>query len=250
MQNLTAGAHWRDPHSLPKPPVIANCCESLQGFRVAYSMDLSYRRVDPEVRSNTAAALDTFRRLGCSVCEVDLGWTADIDTVCVHWFNLMWSGQTLVDLQERAPEYLSEGLRQAARDAQRSSPADLARVYEKIEQMNRSFGKIMSEHDLFLCPTMCIPAVRYDQDVIGGGLLIDGEEVDPEFGYSTTHQFNMLGFCPVISVPSGFSAMGVPTGLQIVGRPFDDATVLKAALAFEAVRGRWYESPEKRPMSL
>ena len=247
MQNLTAGAHWRDPHSLPKPPVIANGSASLRGLRVAYSFDLSYRRVDPEVRSNTAAALDIFRGLGCSVHEVDLGWTADIDTVCVHWFNLMWCGRTLVDLLEKSPEYLPVGLRQAAEDARHSTPADLARVYEKIEQMNRSFGKVMSEHDLFLCPTMSVPAVRADQDVIGGGLLIDGEEVDPEFGYSTTHQFNMLGFCPVVSVPSGLSARGVPTGLQIVGRPFDDAKVLNAALAFEAARGRWYELPETRP---
>ena len=41
--------------------------------------------------------------------------------------------------------------------------------------------------------------------------------------------------------------MGVPTGVQIVGEPFDDATVLKAALAFEAARGPWYLTPETRP---
>ena len=82
-------------------------------------MDLSYRRVDPEVRSNTAAALDIFRNLGCQVREVDLGWSSDIDTVCVHWFNIMWSGRTLVDLLERSPGAFAEGLKPAARDAQR-----------------------------------------------------------------------------------------------------------------------------------
>jgi Asp-tRNA(Asn)/Glu-tRNA(Gln) amidotransferase A subunit family amidase len=62
--------------------------------------------------------------------------------------------------------------------------------------------------------------------------------VDPEFGYSTTHQFNILGNCPVMSLPSGFAATGVPTGIQIVGRTFDNASVHRAAPAYERARGR------------
>jgi len=53
--------------------------------------------------------------------------------------------------------------------------------------------------------------------------------VDPEFGYSTTHQSNILSDCPVLSVPSGFADNGVPTGIQIVGRPFDDVTSIAQA---------------------
>jgi Asp-tRNA(Asn)/Glu-tRNA(Gln) amidotransferase A subunit family amidase len=105
----------------------------------------------------------------------------------------------------------------------------------------------MSAHDIFICPTMAVPAVGVDQDAMKGGLIIDGEEVDAEFGYSMTHQFNMLGYCPVVSVASGLSKTGVPTGIQIAGRPFDDATVLKAALAFEGARGPWYGSSRLRP---
>jgi Asp-tRNA(Asn)/Glu-tRNA(Gln) amidotransferase A subunit family amidase len=247
MQSITAGQHWRDPHSLPKPVAIAAVTDSVKGLKVAYSLNLSYRRVDPDVRHNTLAAADLFRFLGCQVDEVDLGWTSHIDRICVHWFNMMWSGRTLVDLLERHPDLLPDFLKPAARDAQASKPCDLALVYEMIHKMNRSFGRVMADHDLFLCPTMTVPAVRADQDILDGGLDIDGEAVDPEFGYSTTHQFNMLGTCPVASVPSGMSAMGVPTGLQIVGRPFDDATVLRAALAYEEARGPWYLTPETRP---
>jgi amidase len=247
MQNITAGQHWRDPHSLARPASISTIFESIRDLRVAYSLDLSYRRVDPEVRRNTLAAIDVFSDLGCQTSEVDLGWTSDIDRVCVHWFNMMWSGQTLVDLLEHRPELLPDFLRTAACDAQASAPGDLVRVYEMIDRMNRSFGRVMADHDIFLCPTMTVPAVLADQDFVARGLTIDGEEVDPEFGYSTTHQFNMLGTCPVASVPSGFSAKGIPTGVQIVGRPFDDATVFKAALAYEEARGSWYLTPETRP---
>jgi len=247
MQNVTAGQHWRDPHSLPRPGSVSTMLESIRDLRVAYSLDLSYRRIDPEVRRNMLAALDVFSDLGCQTNAVDLGWTSDIDRVCIHWFNMMWSGRTLIDLLEHRPELLPDFLRTAARDAQASAPGDLTRVYEMIDRMNRTFGRVMADHDIFLCPTMTVPAVLADQDSLTGGLTIDGEEVDPEFGYSTTHQFNMLGTCPVVSVPSGFSAKGIPTGLQIVGRPFDDATVFKAALAYEEARGSWYLTPESRP---
>jgi Asp-tRNA(Asn)/Glu-tRNA(Gln) amidotransferase A subunit family amidase len=161
---------------------------------------------------------------------------------------MMWSGRTLVELLEHRPQFLPDFLRNAAHNAQSTKPGDLALVYAMIDKMNGSFGRVMTDHHLFLCPTMTIPAVRADQDIVDGGLRIDGEDVDPEFGYSTTHQFNMLGTCPVVSVPSGFSAMGVPTGLQIVGRPFDDATVLRAALAYEEERGLWYLTSETRPV--
>ena len=60
--------------SLRRLPIVL---ESFEGLKVAYSMDFSYRRVDPEVRSNTLAAIDLFRNLGCQVNEVDLGWSSD-----------------------------------------------------------------------------------------------------------------------------------------------------------------------------
>ena len=63
-----------------------------------------------------------------------------------------------------------------------------------------------------------------------------------------THQFNMLHNCPVLSVPSGHAATGVPTAIQIVGRTFDDQRVFKAALAYEEAVGGWYTGRNKRPM--
>jgi Asp-tRNA(Asn)/Glu-tRNA(Gln) amidotransferase A subunit family amidase len=49
-----------------------------------------------------------------------------------------------------------------------------------------------------------------------------------------TYPFNLMSPCPVATVPSGFASSGVPTGMQIVGRTYEDASVLHAALAYEA----------------
>ena len=61
-----------------------------------------------------------------------------------------------------------------------------------------------------------------------------------------TYPFNICSRCPVMSVPSGFARNGVPTGLQIVGRTYDDVSVFRAAAAFEAARP-WLDTEERRP---
>ena len=71
--------------------------------------------------------------------------------------------------------------------------------------------------------------------------------MDAEFGWILTHQFNMLHNCPVMSVPSGFAATGVPTGIQIVGRSFDDLSVFRAAMAYEKAVGGWFKTAADRP---
>jgi amidase len=62
-----------------------------------------------------------------------------------------------------------------------------------------------------------------------------------------THQFNMLHNCPVLAVPSGFASTGVPTGMQIVGKTWDDTSVFRAGLAYEQAVGGWYTKPSSRP---
>jgi Asp-tRNA(Asn)/Glu-tRNA(Gln) amidotransferase A subunit family amidase len=53
--------------------------------------------------------------------------------------------------------------------------------------------------------------------------------------------FNLVSQCPVIAVPTGFAASGIPTGMQIVGRTFDDLSVFRAAFAYEKARS-WRET--------
>ena len=61
-----------------------------------------------------------------------------------------------------------------------------------------------------------------------------------------TLPFNICSRCPAMSIPSGFAANGVPTGLQIVGRTYDDAGVFRAAAAYERLRP-WLGSGQSRP---
>jgi aspartyl-tRNA(Asn)/glutamyl-tRNA(Gln) amidotransferase subunit A len=87
-------------------------------------------------------------------------------------------------------------------------------------------------YDLLLTPTM--PTVAWDAGKPAPS-QIAGRPIDA-FGYTPfTFPFNLTGQ-PAATVPCGFSSDGLPIGLQIVGRRLDDATVLRAAAAFEAAR--------------
>ncbi len=65
---------------------------------------------------------------------------------------------------------------------------------------------------------------------------INGKKIEAALGWVMTYPFNLLPQLPVASVPSGFAKTGVPTGLQIVGRPFDDVSVFRTAAAYERAR--------------
>ena len=62
-----------------------------------------------------------------------------------------------------------------------------------------------------------------------------------------TTPFNTMSRCPVLSVPTGRAANGVPTGMQIVGRTYSDADVFRAGMAYEKAVGGWYGDGAKRP---
>ncbi len=62
-------------------------------------------------------------------------------------------------------------------------------------------------------------------------------------GYDMTEIFNFVSQCPALSVPSGFAADGLPTALQIVGRRYDDLSVLRIGAALERVRPWAYKRP-------
>lgn len=248
MQNVISGPHPKDHDSLRECVHLPEEPEGIRGFRIAFSIDLGYRQVDHEVRKNTMQALEVFRDLGCEVAEVPLDWSEDIDTAFIQWFNHLHVGRGLVHHARSHPEMLSpEMLRVASGVRDQSDAEGIAAFLDAANRMYATFGPILAAHDVFVCPTMTIPAVPADHRMFAEDFTIDGKRVDAEFGYSNTHQFNMLPYCPVLSVPSGFAASGVPTGIQIVGRTFDDLSVYRAGMAYEKARGFWYQSALLRP---
>jgi aspartyl-tRNA(Asn)/glutamyl-tRNA(Gln) amidotransferase subunit A len=75
---------------------------------------------------------------------------------------------------------------------------------------------------------------------------VNGEPAGNEYDITMAIPFNIMSRCPAVNVPSGFASNGVPTGMQIVARTYDDERAFRVAAALERVRP-WLDSPERRP---
>jgi Asp-tRNA(Asn)/Glu-tRNA(Gln) amidotransferase A subunit family amidase len=248
MQSVTAGPHPLDHDSLRQKVTLPLEPGSIRGMKIAYSVDLGYVPVEDDVRANMLAALEVFRSLGARVEEVDLGWTGAVEQNGLHWYNLMHFGrQTIWNLKDNADLMTDYAIKFAAIAKKASGADDVHKPWAQAHHMYQTLGPVLERHDVFICPTNNAPGVKADHDPYDPDFKVAGKTVDAEYGWVMTHQFNMLHNCPVLSVPSGHAETRVPTGIQIVGRTFDDARVFKAALAYEQAVGGWYTDKRKRP---
>ncbi len=89
MQNVMSGQHVEDRCSIRELLSLPDTYESIKGWKIAFSMDLGYFGVDPEVQVNTRRALEVFRSFGCEIVEVAVGWSWDnLKAWMTHWEGL------------------------------------------------------------------------------------------------------------------------------------------------------------------
>ncbi len=235
MENVMAGPHPADIAALDRKLSIPTKLKPIKGWKIAYSIDLGYCEVHPDVRRNTRAALDAFRELGCQVDEVELGWTWDT-LVAFYAHAREYSYFDPRDLPARQRKLLAEYSRGRVSRLVRSRPMSFAQCIEQRSGMYRRLGPVLERYDVFLCPTLAVPSVAAKHMPDDTSFTINGKKIEAALGWVMTYPFNLLPQLPVASVPSGFARTGVPTGLQIVGRPFDDVSVFRAAAAYERAR--------------
>jgi aspartyl-tRNA(Asn)/glutamyl-tRNA(Gln) amidotransferase subunit A len=199
----------------------------LGGLRLAFSPALGYATVDPEVADLVARAAARLETLGAHVEQLDPGFPDPRPTFETLWFA--GAARVVADLGDPPPtELLDPGLvRTAAMGA-----AITALEYLRALQARDALGLRMSEFhatwDLLVTPTLPIPAFEAGVDVPPGSHEVDWPSWTPfTFPFNLTQQ-------PAGTVPCGFTAQGLPVGLQIVGPRYGDALVLRAMAAYEA----------------
>ena len=248
LQNVICGPSPTDIASLRPKLTLPTDFKPIKGWKIAYSMDLNCFEVDKEDVANTKRALDVFRALGATVEEVDLKWgTWALETGVAHLDHLF--GTFMSKMAKKHAKIMTHYARDFAKEARKSKAEDFLRAMEGAAKMYETFGPMMEQHDVFICPTLALPAVTADFYSGPEVPKINGKTIKLNriLGWCMTTPFNTLSRCPVLAVPSGHAKNNVPTGIQIVGRTYEDATVFQAATAFEAAVGGWYRDAAHRP---
>lgn len=228
---VMAGRDDRDRHSLPDANLqyLALLNGNIKGLRVAWSSDLGYAAVDSQVLEKTSSAVSIFETLGC---EVEMA-TPDI-TNPGRAFSLIWAvnyAAAYVDQLDEWGDQMDPRLVALIRLGNDKLAIEYAQAAIEREQLYSRLLPFFKRYDLLLTPATAVSAFdirKLELTEIGEGKGSSWLDWAP-----FTYPFNLTGQ-PAASVPCGWTDDGLPVGLQIVGKPFDDATVLKAAAAFES----------------
>ena len=246
-ENQVAGPDPSDITTLRPKLILPEQFEAVTGMRIALSVDLGGWPVEPEIAANTRAVGDALREAGAIVEEVDLNVPqADVALASAVHFRLIFG-----DVVERITEenrdlvtnYALEFVRWSAEASGESSLLDALLLEAKIYG---PVSDLLGRYDALICPTNGMSGLLADDDYVGHGIRVNGVDLEYYFEALLTSVFNVLSRCPVLNVPSGFSANGVPTGVQIAGKSYDDETVFRIGAALEHLRP-WLDSAERRP---
>lgn len=227
---VMAGPDERDRLSLPAPDTdyLAACEGGVEGVRVAWSPDLGYAAVDPEVAEIAAGAARRFATLGCAFDEVNPGFDDPIDAELIIFYAGV--GANVMDLSPERRALVDPGLLRAIDEEMTGKTAfDYARAIVARQAFYDKVRRFFERYELLLTPSIAVPAFPVGEE---GPFSVNSRTVK-RFGYTPfTYPFNLTGH-PALTVPAGFTKAGLPVGLQIVGRRYAEAAVLRAGAAYE-----------------
>ncbi len=229
VMEVIAGRDDRDLISLPGTGLryLTFLGDNLKGLKIAWSKDLGYAAVDPRVLKITEAAVKTFDILG-SIVEVASPEVKNPEGAFSTVVGAMVAA-TLQDKMEEWREHIDPHLVRFIELSQGELATEYVQARQEQLQYWDGIQPFFEKYDLLLTPTVAVPPLAIDTFVVRE---IAGVKVSPLGWMSFTYPFNITGQ-PAASVPCGWTDDGLPIGLQIVGRRFDDVTVLRAAAAFE-----------------
>lgn len=225
---VLAGNDHRDPYRLPASQVHYHeqLRIPLQGLRIGASATLGYAEIDPQIHAAFKRAILLFRELGAEVVERDPGFSSPARILRTLFVGR--AANTVRALNDAQRELLDPAIAEAAREGQSLSALDYLAAEEARTALADVVNRYHQHFDLLLTPTTAAVAPRVD----GSPATAESPREASPFAapFSLTRQ-------PAISVPAGLHSSGLPMGLQIVGRHFEESLVLNAAAYFERAVG-------------
>jgi aspartyl-tRNA(Asn)/glutamyl-tRNA(Gln) amidotransferase subunit A len=227
---------FRDSLALDRQPPVSTELDvsRLAGRHVAYSPALGYAAVDPEVAAAVRGAVDALEAHGARVSLADPGFASPGPAFDVLWYA--GAARLVADIPAGRRHLIEPGLAEAAEAGGRYSVLEYLQALRERSELGIAMGAFHRTYDLLVTPTEPIVAFAAGVEVPDGSAGRRWPSWTPfSYPFNLTHQ-------PAATVPGGFSAAGLPIGVQVVGPRHADALVLSACAAIEAAvpcRDRW-----------
>jgi aspartyl-tRNA(Asn)/glutamyl-tRNA(Gln) amidotransferase subunit A len=249
MLGAIAGYDPKDSTSvdIPVPDYTDALTGDVKGLRIGLPREYFIAGLDPDVQKSMDAAIETYRRLGAEFVDISLPHTdyavatyyliatAEASSNLARYDGVRFGHRTegatgLLDMytRSRSQGFGAEVKRRIMLGTYALSSGYYDAYYVKAQKVRtlimQDFTRAFEEVDVILTPVAPTPAFKI------------GEKVDDPLQMYLSDIFtipvNLAGTC-ALSVPAGFSAGGLPIGLQLIGKPFGEETILRTAHAFE-----------------
>lgn len=223
------------------PDYVDTLSHPFQGARIGVMRGYFQGSIDPAVEGNLSQFVSRLEEIGCRAEEVDPDWVSEAYD---RWVPIRRAEATAFHLKwlETNPELYGDDVRRLLEQGKEIRAVDYVSAINARPSFMERFSATMKDYDFLALPTTTVPAPRLDQSAV----QVKGKEVPV---YSAMNRlpipFNYIG-CPVLSVPSGLS-QGLPLGVQLVGKLFDEGGLLRLARAIEGRFGPYAAPPPVRP---
>jgi amidase len=229
--SVMAGPDPHTPQALPAEDFTAPLDGSLAGVRVALATDLGgLVEVDDEVRSVVEQAARIFEGAGALVetDHPDLHEAEETFRTLRAWnFHARFAG-----ILEANPTGFKQSLADNIRAGAPLSGDDVARAYIDRTTLGHRMVDFFEGYDVLVLPVSQVAPFPADQEY---PTSINGKPMTTYLDWMRSAYFITVTGCPAISVPAGFTADGLPVGVQIVARHNQERRLLEVAAAFEAL---------------
>ena len=225
-----AGPDPKDPSasSRPLPDYRQEMRGSIRGLRLGVPRQYFFEHVDPEIQKLVSAAIHQLESMGATLVEVDIPDLENCSAMEAHITLAEASSYHEPYLNKQADDY-GPGVRTNLEAGRYLLATDYVKSQRARTLLQRNFNQAFKHADVIVSPTLpALPPLVGEVWVQSGNLR---EHVIDAF-LRFNIPFDLTGF-PAISIPCGLGSTGLPIGLQIAGKAFDETTVLRVANAYE-----------------
>lgn len=220
---VIAGSDAADPSAAqtPVPDYTATLEQGARGLRIGLPRAYFWQDLQPDVAAAVERAIAVLRAEGADVREVDI---PEIDLAAIVFGPIIAAEAAAYHarhLRERPADYGAD-VRLRLEQGELYPATQYVNAQRARARVVAGFLAALTDVDVLVTPTIPVTAPTIDQTVVA----------TPNPLTLFTFPINVIGF-PAASIPCGFDQRGLPVGLQIVGRPWDEATVLRVARAHE-----------------
>ncbi|WP_329148620.1 amidase [Streptomyces sp. NBC_01456] len=205
----------------------------LTGLRIGIPRQHYFERVDPGVEASVRAAIDQLRAQGAELVDIDIPMVRYLQAT--QWGLMVPEATAAHERTLRSvPERYGEDVRVLLEAGALVPAGDHLRAQRSRALMREAWAELFQQVDVVAAPSVPIPAVRAGQETVQWP---DGSVESVSDAYvRLCAPANITGI-PALSLPVSPDGTGLPAGLQLMGRPFDEATVLRVGRAYEAASG-------------